>query len=253
MPWEAVETAGLFTEAGASGLFRDRLAAFDAATAYTWSPDLARNLRAVIPRVLVHDPLPPAGSGHAAQWLARPIASLGVPCGHDEPPTLEGTNEERAQAAALVRELPERFLAIHPGSGSPSKTWPADRFSRLLDVLRVEPFLLVEGPADAEAAAVLRAGGRAITARGLTPRNLGAALARAAAYVGNDSGVTHLAAAWGAPTVALFGPTDPEVWAPTGPQARVVRAPDGRMDGLAVEAVLGAVAPLLAGDPRGAR
>jgi ADP-heptose:LPS heptosyltransferase len=47
-------------------------------------------------------------------------------------------------------------------------------------------------------------------------------LAGASLYVGNDSGITHLAAAAGAPVVALFGPTDPAVWAPRGPRVRVV-------------------------------
>jgi ADP-heptose:LPS heptosyltransferase len=48
-------------------------------------------------------------------------------------------------------------------------------------------------------------------------------LANAKLYVGNDSGITHLAAAAGCPTVAIFGPTDPRVWAPRGPRVRVVQ------------------------------
>jgi ADP-heptose:LPS heptosyltransferase len=60
-------------------------------------------------------------------------------------------------------------------------------------------------------------------------------------FIGHDSGVSHLAASWGAPTLALFGPTDPAVWAPVGPRVRVVRAREGRMDSLTVDAVVGAV------------
>jgi hypothetical protein len=253
LPWEAGETALLFTEAGASGLLRDRLAAFDAAVAYTRSPDLARNLAAAIPRLVVHDPLPRAGSGHAAQWLARPLSSLGVPCGDEQPPTLEATSEERAQAAAVRCQLPERFLAVHPGSGAMAKSWPPDRFGGLLDVLAPDRFLLIEGPADAEAAAALRGRVGAILARGLPPRVMGALLAEAAVFVGNDSGVTHLAAAYGAPTVALFGPTDPGVWSPVGPRVAIVRSPSGRMDGITVDAALAAVAPLLGAPPSAAR
>jgi ADP-heptose:LPS heptosyltransferase len=92
----------------------------------------------------------------------------------------------------------------------------------------------------------VRGRGGAVLARGLTPRVLGATLARAAAYVGNDSGVTHLAAAWGAPTVALFGPTDPAVWSPVGPRVTIVRGPNARMDGIAVDVVAARIAPLLA-------
>jgi glycosyl transferase family 9 (putative heptosyltransferase) len=246
LPWEAARTAELFTETGASAVLRETLAGFDAAVIYSRDPDLARNLGAVIPRLVVHDPSPPADGGHAAEWLARPAWSLGAPCA-EGPPLLEATSDERGHAAALVGELPERFLALHPGSGSPSKTWPAERFSRLVDTLGVERFLLVEGPADAEGAKTIHASHEgAVVGRGLSPRVLGAALARAAAFVGNDSGVSHLAAAWGAPTVALFGPTDPGVWSPVGPRVSIVRSPHARMDGIEVDVVAAAVAPLLA-------
>ena len=245
LPWEAAETAELFTEPGASASLRDGLEAFDAAIAYTRSADLARSLGAAIPRLLVHDPAPPPGGGHVAEWLARPATLLGVSCA-EAPPMLLATREEREQAAAILGELPRSFVAVHPGSGSPEKTWPAARFVSLLDSLGAEPFLLVEGPADAPAAAALRARDGAVTARGLAARVLGAVLARAAAYVGNDSGVTHLAAAWGAPTVALYGPTDPAVWSPLGPRVAIVRSSERSMEGIAVEAVAAAVAPFLA-------
>ncbi len=58
---------------------------------------------------------------------------------------------------------------------------------------------------------------------GLDLPQLAALLARAKAYLGNDSGVTHLAAAVGVPTVALFGPTLPDVWAPLGESVRVLQ------------------------------
>jgi heptosyltransferase-2 len=250
LPWESAETAALFTDGGAAPALRERFLSFDAAVAYTRSPDLARSLAAAIPRVAVHDPSPPAGAGHAARWLARPLASLGVACVDDDPPVFRATSAEREEAAVLRRDLPERFLAVHPGSGGAAKSWPPDRFVRLVHALGRERFLLVEGPADALAAEALRTPA-AVTARGLPPRVLGALLADAAAFVGNDSGVSHLAAAWGAPTVALFGPTDPAVWAPSGPRVKVVRAPGDRMDGIAVETVAAAVAPLLDEGPAG--
>jgi ADP-heptose:LPS heptosyltransferase len=56
---------------------------------------------------------------------------------------------------------------------------------------------------------------------------IAALLSLALATVGNDSGPSHLAAAVGCPTVAVFGPTDPLVWAPLGPHARVVAATRG--------------------------
>ena len=57
-------------------------------------------------------------------------------------------------------------------------------------------------------------------------------IAGARAYIGNDSGITHLAAAVGTPTVAVFGPTDPAVWGPRGPRVRIVRSPDAVADAL---------------------
>jgi ADP-heptose:LPS heptosyltransferase len=70
----------------------------------------------------------------------------------------------------------------------------------------------------------------AVCARDLPPRVLGPLLAQSGSFVGNDSGVTHLAAASGARTLALFGPTDPAQWAPVGPAVKALRAADARMD-----------------------
>ena len=64
-------------------------------------------------------------------------------------------------------------------------------------------------------------------------------LAGARVYIGNDSGITHLAGAVGTPTVALFGPTDPEVWAPRGERVRCVRQEP--ITELAVERVMEAM------------
>jgi ADP-heptose:LPS heptosyltransferase len=62
----------------------------------------------------------------------------------------------------------------------------------------------------------------AVTAHNLRLRLLAAVLSKCGAYVGNDSGVTHLATATGIPTLAIFGPTDPAVWAPLGRNVKVV-------------------------------
>lgn len=244
LPWESAETAALFA-GGPDSPLRGRLAAFNAAVAYTRSADLVRNLGRVIPRVVVHDPAPPPGAGHASRWLARPLTALGVACDADDPPALQPTRAEREQAAALRGDLPEQFLAVHPGSGTIAKSWPPDRFVRLVEALGPDRFLVIEGPADAEAAAALRRRGGAVTARGLPLRVLGALLDGAAAFVGNDSGVTHLAAAYAAPTLALFGPTDPDVWSPVGPTVAILRSPSGLMDDIGVDAVMGALAPWL--------
>jgi len=67
---------------------------------------------------------------------------------------------------------------------------------------------------------------------------LGCWLATASLYIGNDSGITHLAAAVGVPVVAIFGPTDPAVWTPRGGRVRVV---SGNLDNISAEQVLSSV------------
>jgi hypothetical protein len=147
----------------------------------------------------------------------------------------------RAAGGAPAERLPNRFLALHPGSGSARKNWPG--FADLARVLApVDPFLAVCGAADADAARPLLALPNAVAAVGLAPRDLGALLSRAGAFVGNDSGVSHLAAAAGAPTLALFGPTDPAQWAPLGDRVATLRAEP--IGALRVQDVAGAASTL---------
>jgi heptosyltransferase III len=84
----------------------------------------------------------------------------------------------------------------------------------------------------------------AIVAREWPLRVLGAALSRSGLFLGNDSGVAHLAAASGAPTLTVFGPTDPALWAPVGRSVATVRAPGGALSALAVDAVVTAALDL---------
>jgi hypothetical protein len=239
IPWDRPDLATLLGDGPIPpGPLGDLLSSFDAAIAFTRNETLAGGLAAVIPRVLVHEPSPPERAGHAAIWLSRPLPALGVEPPRGLPPVLRPTPVEREAAASLLERLPPGFLAIHAGSGSPTKNWPADRFAFLAESLSEgRPWLLVEGPAEAASARTLRDCPNAVPAASLSSRVLGAALAEAGVYVGNDSGVSHLAAAWGAPTVALFGPTDPAVWSPLGPCVTTVRSADGAMSAIAIAEV----------------
>jgi heptosyltransferase-2 len=151
------------------------------------------------------------------------------------------------------------MVALHPGSGGAVKRWPGARFAAIARRLLAEGYapLLLAGPADdAAIAAALEALGEAGTrvpvARVLALPVLLGVLRRAAAYLGNDSGVSHLAGLADIPTLALFGPTDPAVWAPLGPRVRVLRVPlVGRkavpaMESLTVDQVWSAVSAFLA-------
>jgi len=147
--------------------------------------------------------LPPEGSGmHACDFYLAQAATL-APCRSD------GTPRIRCQA---VRE---HFAVIHPFSGSPRKNWPLAKFRRLAEGLaRTMPVEWCAGPEDPPLAGAVRLDDL---------YELACWLARAQLYIGNDSGVTHLAAAVGTPVLALFGPTDPAVWAPRGEHVRVAR------------------------------
>jgi heptosyltransferase-2 len=99
--------------------------------------------------------------------------------------------------------------------------------------------VIVGGEADSQAVSALATtfAGRVTLIQDLPLPALGALLARSTAFVGHDSGISHLAAAVGAPCVLLFGPTDPAIWAPANPGVRVLTAPDGDLAKIAVEQV----------------
>jgi ADP-heptose:LPS heptosyltransferase len=105
--------------------------------------------------------------------------------------------------------------------------------------------LALFGPADAAARqAFQKAYPQCRQAVDLPLRELVSLLAASRAYVGNDSGVTHLAARL-CPTLALFGPSDPRVWRPLGPRVETLAAPGGRMEELDFALVLSALLELL--------
>jgi heptosyltransferase-2 len=230
--WDRPEAALLFAAGGPpTGPWLSELRRYHAIVAYSRSEPILAGLRAIGPRVLAHPPLPLQAGPHVADWLAEAVRDLAprrVPA-----PPFRPTASEAAAAQAWWSRLPAGFLAIHPGSGSRVKSWPAERFAAVADALRDgREWLLVEGPADASACAPLRLSPGALAIREQTPRVLGAVLSRAGLYLGNDSGVSHLAAAWDTPTLALFGPTDPGQWAPVGACVTALRSKDHTMGGL---------------------
>jgi heptosyltransferase III len=119
---------------------------------------------------------------------------------------------------------PDRPILIHPGAGAVWKRWPPDQFAHVARRLRDagRPVALLAGPADRAAVHAVLARIDLPVLENLPPRALAAVLSHADLYIGNDSGVTHLAALAGAPTLALFGPTDPASWSPLG-RVRIIR------------------------------
>ena len=233
LPWEGRETAALLAGDPPPGSLGAALAAAEVVLAFTRSEPLLAALRAHAPRVVAHDPAPSPEGPHASLWLARALEAVGL-AADAPPPVLAWSEADYEDAAERTRGLPPGFVAVHPGSGSPTKNWAIDRFAAVVRRLAAgQSWLLVLGPAEARVSDLESS----LVARNWPMRTLGAARARAGLFLGNDSGASHLAAASGAPTLALFGPTDPALWAPVGPSVATLRAPRGILADLTVDEV----------------
>jgi ADP-heptose:LPS heptosyltransferase len=166
----------------------------------------------------------------------------------DEPPApfLFTSAETEAQVDALLGTDPRPILAVGPGANWIGKTWPSERFNavaaRLLgpDGPMAGGRLLILGAErdrlEAMAARVAVPRDRVVDLCGKADLLTGyACLKRARLFIGNDSGLMHLAAAAGAPTVGLFGPSDERRYGPWGPHVRAVRGPRSFEDFLAID------------------
>ncbi|HTU56665.1 MAG TPA: glycosyltransferase family 9 protein [Acetobacteraceae bacterium] len=183
------------------------------------------------------------------------IAQLGRILGLDPPPlpVVWTAAEDRAVAARLVPPGPP-VVALGPTANWTGKIWPPERFAALFERLAAGPLgparaAILAGPGEAEqalAAPLIAALPGAIDLAGrLTLPEAAACLARAALFVGNDSGLMHIAAAAGTPTIGLFGPTPADEYAPAGRAAVAVRSRTGRMEDLSVEDAAAAALALL--------
>jgi ADP-heptose:LPS heptosyltransferase len=159
--------------------------------------------------------VPPAGSGRNATEFF--CGQVGAPDGF---PSFDTGPHAR-----------QDFVILHPFASSPAKRWPMDCF-RVLAAL-CGPVAWCAGP-DEPLDDARRIGNLFELARWI---------GGARAYVGNDSGITHLASAVGTPVVALFGPSDPVVWAPRGPHVRVISGTS--LHSISPEQVFAAVASLV--------
>ncbi|MGH7121126.1 MAG: glycosyltransferase family 9 protein [Acetobacteraceae bacterium] len=185
------------------------------------------------------------------------IAQLGRILGLDPPPAcvVWTAAEDRARAALLLPPGPP-IIALGPTANWAGKIWPPERFATLFRRLAIGPLAaaraaILAGPGPAERALAEPVRSLIPEAIDLTGRltlpEAAACLARAALFVGNDSGLMHIAAAAGTPTIGLFGPTPADEYAPSGRAAQAVRSPTGRMEDLSVEAVADAASALVAG------
>ncbi len=197
---------------------RIRLQSFDSIVSWYGStrPEFREVLSSINPRCEFYPALPRDISLHATDFFA---AQIGAPLGLI--PRIRVT----------VRE-PRNTIAIHPFSGSKTKNWPLARYRMLADILPHEVEWLAGTQEDLPEAR-----------RFENLFDLACFVAGARLYIGNDSGITHLAAATGVKTTAIFGPTLPELWAPRGQNVCVIRSLS--LETLSIETVFEAANRLL--------
>ena len=133
----------------------------------------------------------------------------------------------------LTEEEKSKAIVIHPGSGSKKKVWPAERFSELIHYFQRHShsrILIVLGPAEGREVQKTFEGMEwelgstaPLLVKGLSLLELASVMVGCRLFIGNDSGITHMAAALGLPTIAIFGPSDHKIWSPRGEKVFVVR------------------------------
>jgi lipopolysaccharide heptosyltransferase III len=245
--FDSLGLEGLFADAPVPAALADRLGRYDAVVSWfgARAAPYPERLRALAPRAIVAPPVPDA-SGAAPVWrhLLSTLAPLGVkPDGHNRaalvaPLAVSLEWRERARAAITTLRMAGNrpVLLVHPGAGGDWKRWPPALFAEAIAQAAAATgcaVLLHEGPADAEATAALAARLDALGMAGDHSRLvepdlplLAGALAEARAYLGGDSGISHLAAAVGALAVILFPDATREAWSPWSPRALTLSAGD---------------------------
>ena len=227
---EAGALAGFFARGGAlSEDLADYFSEFDLVLSYLYDPDriFETNVgRCTTAQFIVgpHRVREPTEL-HAARVYLQPLERLAI-FDADPIPRLSLTPRPASlnpQPSAL------NLLAIHPGSGSERKNWPETKWAELLEHLissTTAGLLLVGGEAEGErlqrlAATLLPA--RAQVAQSLPLAELAHRLAACRAFIGHDSGISHLAAAVGLPGLVLWGDTAEETWRPPSEKVTVLR------------------------------
>lgn len=181
---------------------------------------------------------------HIIDHLLKPAIAIGINKDEiEQTPRLYLCEDDKTFATKFFdNNIPqckggERLIAIHPGSGSKRKNWPIQKFIETARYLLCNPqvkLLIIYGPAEEEIGVDVMFNHALLSiqkifenrinfARNIPLPHLAAILNRIDCFLGNDSGITHMAAAVGVPVVAIFGPTDPDVWAPRGEDVRIIR------------------------------
>jgi ADP-heptose:LPS heptosyltransferase len=213
-------------------------------SAYVFTVDkysrLAENIRTILPHTEIIQTIPGEGVrihvsdfrlnqlGYAGDFRHGDIYSLPV---FRIPSLYDKKAKEMLLEAGYDFKRP--LTAIHPGSGSRKKCWPFENFRRLIVELRRELnhfFILFSGPAeDMEMKRKIKdfASHQAkdcLYVPDLELVMVASLLSLCDFYIGNDSGITHLASSVMKRVIAIFGPTDPQLWSPLAKGAKVISA-----------------------------
>ena len=244
---DAGPLAGFFARHGnLSPDLRDYFASFAIIVSFLFDPDgiFQANVARCSKALFIAGPHRPddAAGLHATKVFLKPLERLAI---YDADPVPRLALVPRS--SSLIPRL-----ALHPGSGSERKNWPEAKWLEFLQAL-VEGtawnFLLVGGEAEGarleRLAAVVPAQRREI-ARCLPLPVLAEKIAGCHAFIGHDSGISHLATALGVRTLVLWGDTVESVWRPLGEHVSILRAPN-RLASLSVESVLQEIRSLLVG------
>jgi ADP-heptose:LPS heptosyltransferase len=187
------------------------------------------NLRRVCEGRILHiNSVPPWDEKiHLTDHLLKQFVQYGFPASESNPKLyLKESDREWARdfwrSKGVTPEERSRVMILHPGSGSKKKVWHLDGFLDLAHTLQDRlgsKIFIVLGPA--EGREVQKAFERMeptapVLAKGLTLLQLASVMEGCWFFVGNDSGISHLAAALGLPTLTIFGPTEPRIWSPRG-------------------------------------
>ena len=233
----------------------DYFASFDLIISYLYDPDgiFENNLRRCGVENLLCGPAKIVkASAHAGRQLARPIEELGIRV-VDLTEKIFLSEEDRQ----FVQTPSQPIIAIHPGSGSKEKNWPLQNWIELFStehwhIEKRHSLIVISGEADTEQTALLEHTwkDREIRfAKNLPLPHLAGVLEHSI-FIGHDSGISHLATAAGANCILLFGPTDPNVWAPRNENVEVLRAPTGKVNDLEIAVVRAALTKALRASSR---
>ncbi|WP_395741404.1 glycosyltransferase family 9 protein [Prosthecobacter sp.] len=214
----------------------EHLRSFNLVVTFLYDPD--GHLRASLERIGIKTPIEcsplvnPSGP-HASRQLAQGLEKLAM--------FLEDHHLHRAHFEPHPSAHPR--IAIHVGSGSPKKNWPLENWQQVAATFPNAEVIYITGEAEAE---------RHIQPTGpnlwhsLPLPELATRLSTCTAFLGHDSGISHLAAACGVPSLLLFGPTDPAIWSPPQPWVRFLRNPTHNLADLTLEEVKLAAAQVVA-------